>query len=85
MARPFDGLRAREISLAAAVDLESGLLAEATLATGLPFIVIRAILASIARSPAQIPRLIALALETRRALSTLRRMKPALELEIGGI
>lgn len=97
---------------ALAVDLESGLLAEAAQAAGLPFIIIRAvadpcdralplaariplrsdgtpdlpgILASIARSPAQIPRLIALALETRRAFSTLRRVKPALELEIGGI
>ncbi len=88
-----------------AVDLESGVAAEAAAAFGLPLLVVRAvadpahkalpsaaqipmtaagrpnlpaILADVARSPGQIPRLIALAQETGRALASLRVAAAAL-------
>ncbi len=91
---------------ALAVDLESGLLAEAAQAAGLPFIIIRAvadpsdralpkaaqipltpagrpnlpaILASVLRSPGQIPGLIALGLEMNRAMASLREAVTALK------
>ena len=94
-----------EQTQALAVDLESGLLAEAAQAAGLPFVILRAvadpshrtlpkaaqipltpagkpnlpaILASVLRSPGQIPGLITLGFEMNRAMASLRQAAKAL-------